>query len=374
MIFGKPDATMYAGMQSAKGAAAALSGSDAVDFLRESSLIWPKGEQVDRGLNRAGRYPSKKAIIGQWGEGEVMQEVRGSGTAGTPPNGLSPFLETLLGTKLTNAAGTVEIGSGAVDGFDSTLDLSVGQVLRVDVAGDASKMEIRRIATKSGGGPYTYTVQREFSQAPVDSAPIAAGVTYLHLSTETESYMTVEQYIKTVRHKFTDAVCESLALTIAEREIIKGTFGVRALTYAKTTATPDPYTEVFDDTAALGGVDCNLIVGTTATNMKNVDCNLTTRRARGGINSAGFGDLPWNQTFEAGGSLSPWVEDFGAFDDFFAGTLATIEMSKGLVAGNMLHIELADVQYTGPEVGDDEGDFQWNLPFEITGGAYIALF
>jgi len=118
-IFSKPNATLYAKKQTGKGAAAALSGANAVDFRRDSPLIWPKGEMIDRGLNRAGRFPSAKFIAGQWGEGGVNHELRGSGAAGTPPSGLSPFLETLFGSELTNTAGTVEAGSGAVGGLSA---------------------------------------------------------------------------------------------------------------------------------------------------------------------------------------------------------------------------------------------------------------
>jgi hypothetical protein len=68
------------------------------------------------------------------------------------------------------------------------------------------------------------------------------------------------------------------------------------------------------------------------------------------------------------------VEDAAPLTAFFAATLADIEMTKGSAAGNILHVLLEDIQYTGADVGDDEGDFSWDLPFEITGAVSIGLF
>jgi len=203
---------------------------------------------------------------------------------------------------------------------------------------------------------------------------ISAGVTYCHMGTEAETFMTLEQYVGTVRHTFTDAVCEQLQLTIAERQLLIATLAVRSLSYAKATATPDPYTEAFDDTQPHAATLMNLVKGGSLLDMKSCEFTLGTRRARGGINSAGYGDLPWKSVFEATGKIAPWVEDFAAFDDFFAGTLATLETTKGTAAGNIVHLELGGIQYTGPEVGEEEDDFIWDLPFEVTGGVWLGLF
>ncbi len=182
-------------------------------FLRDSGLVWPKPVQtVDRGLNRQGPLPSKKSIVGRKGEGGYNLELRGSGTAGTVPNGLSPFLETLLGQKATNAAGTVEAGSGVVGGFDSALDLTVGQLVKLDI--DAGE-EIRPIASKSGSGPYTYTVRTDFSQAPADGAVIHAGVSYFFVNDAVANFMTLEQYIRSLQYLCVDAWADTMSFNLA---------------------------------------------------------------------------------------------------------------------------------------------------------------
>lgn len=369
-IFQKKKTTAYAKIQANKGEAAVITGANALDILDESTYVQPKGEQIERGLTRGSRYPSKKAIGGRWGEGPLNLELRGSGTAGTAPE-FGPLMLTLLGSELINAAGTVEAESGAVGGFDSTLNLAVGQLVRVAIG---AGFEVRRIDSKSGAGPvYTYTVQRDFSQAPADGAVIAAGVTYTHLGSETEKYFTLDQFLDGLRLLCVDAVCESLQMTTTERQVIKGTFGVRSLSCAESAAS-DGNDHEWDDTAPLIGTECNLIFGGSALNMKEFEFSLTTRRGRGGINTTGFGELPWKSLFEATGKVTPWVENGAPFTAFFAGTLAAIEMTKGAVAGNILHIELDGVQYTGADIGEDEGDFSWDLPFEITGGVTVGFF
>ena len=108
--------------------------------------------------------------------------------------------------------------------------------------------------------------------------------------------------------------------------------------------------------------------------MKSFEFNVKTRRARGGINSAGYSELPFAGTFEASATMTPWMEDASPITGFFAGEKVNAEMTKGDTAGNILHIELVGLQRTGPEIGDDEGDFTWNDPLTITGGVYIGLF
>jgi len=372
----KSGATVYAGIQTGKGTPKVLTGADAVDILKDAPLIWPKGEAIESELNRHSRFPAAKLISGQWGEGGLNCQMRGSGTPGTEPTGLAALLKGLFGSMLTNASGTVEVGSGAVGGFDSNLDLTVGQLVRVDVSSgvDDSAFEIRRIATKAGGGaPYTYTVQRNFSAAPGDGATIAAGVTFTHLGTETEQYLTIEQYIRSNKHLFTDASVDGMSMSIAAKALIKIAFDIRSIGYAKSAAA-DPYTPVYDNTQGLTANQINMIIGATAINMKQVDTALKTRRDFTGVNDNGLGDLDWMDVFEANGKVTPWVEDFSYFDTFFAGTLANIELTPGSVAGNILHIEMAGCQYTGAEVGEDDGAFVWDLPFDVTGGYFIGFF
>jgi len=373
MIFGKSQFTAYAKMQAAKGAAETVTATDVVDFLREgTNPVIPKPVQmIDRGLNRFGPYPSKQSVIGRMGEAPYNLELRGSGTAGTPPNGLSPFLETLFGTKSAHAAGTVEAASGAVDGFDSALDLTVGQLVKVDIG---SGSEIRIIDSKSGSGPYAYTVSSNFTQAPADAAVIHAGVSYFLVSGSDANFFTLDQYIATRRYLCTDAFTESMALSLSDEEVIKTVFNIKSISCDKTTAS-DALTPEYDDTDELVGLECNLTIGGTAVNMKSMNFDLAYRKTRGGINSTGISDAPFRQAVDASGTITPWMEDGSYFDDFFAGSLADIELLKGTEGtGEQLYILQKDVQYTGPEVNDDDNDFQWNLPYNITGGVWIGLF
>jgi hypothetical protein len=49
-------------------------------------------------------------------------------------------------------------------------------------------------------------------------------------------------------------------------------------------------------------------------------------------------------------------------------------MTKGTVAGNILHLLVEDVQREGPSIGDDDGDFSWDDPLTVTGGIAIGFF
>lgn len=369
-IFQKNNTTAYAKKQSAKGSAATIDNASAIDPTQDSGFVQPKGENIDRGLLRGSRWPSKQAVGGRWGEGPYTLELRGSGTAGTEPE-FGPLLETLLGTVVTNAAGTVNDAAATTTEFDSDLDLTVGQLVRVDIAGS---YEVRRISAKSGAGPtYTYTVQRAFSQAPADTAVIAAGVSYIHLGTESEAYFTLDQFLDGLRLLCVDCVAESLQVGVNERDVIRGVFGLRSLSCEESAAT-DGNSPTYDDTSPLLGTECNLLQDGTATNMKSMELDLTTRRARGGINTTGYGELPWMSRFEASVKLTPWVEDGQPFTDFFAETQIDVEMTKGATAGNILHILAEDLQRTDPSIGDDEGDFSWDDSLMVTGGVYVGFF
>lgn len=366
-IFQKKKTTLYARLQSGKGTPATIQATDAIDATMESSFVQPRGEQIDRGLIRGSRWPSQQVAGGRWGEGSLTLEMRGSGTAGTAPE-FAPLLTTLLGTMSSNIAGTAD--SPTTAGFDSALNLAVGQLVRVAVG---AGHQVRRIATKAGSGPYSYTVQRAFSVAPTEGAVIAAGVSFYHEGSEAISYFTLDQYLDGLRLLCTDGVAESLAVTVNERAVISGTYGVRSLGCAQSAAT-DSLTPAYDNTQPLIGTECNLIFDGSALDMKSLEFNLTTRRARGGINSTGYSDLPFSGTFEAAATLTPWVEDDAPIDGFFDGTTVNAEMTKGATAGNILHIELVGLQRTGPEIGEDEGDFAWSDPLTITGGVYIGFF
>jgi len=368
-IFQKKKSTVYAVKQSAKGAAANITGASALDPTMDSNFVQPKGEQIDRGLIRGSRFPSKQAAGGRWGEGGLTLELRGSGIAGTPPE-FAPLLETLLGSQLAGAADTVEAGSGTTTTFDSNEQYAVDQLVRVAIG---TGFEVRRIISVTGSGPYTNTVQRDFSQAPADGAEISAGVTWLHVGTEAEQYLTLDQYLDGLRLLCVDAVCESLSVSVNERAVIQGQFGLRSLSCAESTAT-DPNTPIYDDTAPLIGTECNLVANGVEAEMKSLEFSLKTRRSRGGINSPGFSELPWSGTFEASVTMAPWVKDAGPIAGFFDGSTVNAEMTKGDTAGNILHIELEGLQRTGPEIGDDDGDFSWSDPLTITGGVYIGLF
>jgi len=365
-IFQKKKTTAYAVIQASKGTAATITNSSAIDPTMESSFVQPKGEQIDRGLIRGSRWPSQQVAGGRWGEGSLSLELRGSGTAGTEPE-FAPLLETLLGTEHANAADTVN-GSGTTTTFTpTTLTLIVGQLVRVEIGGS---YEVRRVTDFTGG---VATVDRAFSGAVADGATISAGVSYLHLGTEALQYFTLDQYLDGLRLLCVDAVCESLAVSVSERAVIKGDFGIRSLSCAESAAT-DSNSPVYDDTQPLIGTECQLVFNGTSLDMKSLEFNLTTRSSRGGINSTGFSELPFAGVFEATATMSPWVEDAAPITGFFDGSTVNAVMTKGDTAGNILHIELVGLQRTGPEIGEDNGDFTWSDALTITGGVYIGLF
>ena len=133
-------------------------------------------------------------------------------------------------------------------------------------------------------------------------------------------------------------------------------------------------TPAYDDTAPLIGTSCNLLLDGSALNMKSMEFSLGTRRERGGVNSSGISELPFSSKFEATCKLTPWVEDASPLAAFFAGSLADVEMTKGTTAGNILHVLIRDVQRTGPSIGEDDGDFNWDDALTVTGGICIGFF
>ena len=366
-IFRKKMSRVYAAIQSAKGTAATITGDNALFWLSDTGFVQPKTELVDRGIGPTGAWPSSVFAVGRWGEGSLSLELRGSGTAGQQPE-IGPLFETLLGTVYTNAADTVD-GAGTTTTLTAAAEaFNVGQLVRVVIGSD---YEVRRITAVSG---QDLTVDRAFSQAPVDGAVISAGVSYVHQGSEDVKYFTLDQYLEKLRLLCTDAVCESLSVSVSARDIIRGTFGIRSLSCDETGSATDPNTPVYDASNPLGGVSCNMVRDGVAYDMKSLEFSLTTRRARGGINSAGYSELPWAGQFEATATMTPWVEDAAPLTGFFAGETVDAEMTQGTVDGNILHIGLIGLQRTGPEIGEDEGDFSWSDPLTITGGVAFGFF
>ena len=365
-IFQKSKSTVYAVTQTAKGSAASITNASALDHRHDSTFVQPKGEQLERGLVRGGRWPPQQVPGGRWGEGNLSLELRGSGVAGTAPE-FAPLLETLLGTEYANVADTA-LGAGTTTTLTATAGTyHVGQLLRVAIG---SGYEIRRVTVVSG---QDLTFSRAFSEAPDDAAVIAAGVCYLHLGTETEQYLTLDQFLDGLKLYCVDAVCESLSVGVSERKIIQGDFGLRSLSCAASAAT-DANSPTYDDADPLVGTECQLVFDGSALDMASVDFNLKTRGNRGGINSAGFSELPFAGEFEAQATFTPWVEDAAPITGFFDGSTVNAEMTKGDTAGNILHIELVGLQRNSPEIGEAEGAFTWADPMTITEGVYIGLF
>ena len=191
-IFQKKKSSVFFELQSAKGSPETVDATDALEPTIDSTFIQPKGELVDRGLICNSPWPSQQVAGGRWGEGSLMLELRGSGTAGTAPT-LGDVFTSLLGTEYTNVADTVN-GVGTTTTFTATAGTyNVGQLLRVEIG---SGYEVRRVSAVTG---QDVTVNRAFSQAPADTAVIAAGVCYLHLGTEGVSYGTLDQYLDGLR-------------------------------------------------------------------------------------------------------------------------------------------------------------------------------
>lgn len=370
-IFQRHKSRIFMKPQSALGSPATIAGADAMRVLKDFTPILPKGDVIDRGLADDSRWGSSQGIVGQWGEGgSYPVELRGSGVAGTAPM-IGPGLQSVLGTETSMAADTVDVGSGAVGGFDAALDVPVGTIVRVDIAGT---FEYRTIASKSGAGPYTYTVHRDFSQTPADDAEISAGVCYHHLGTEDPTYLTIEQYLDGQKHYCTDASIGQLAINQSVKEILKATFGEIRSKACVASAASNPYTPVWDSSSPLPALNSQLVIDGVATDMKSHEFTATTRRVRAGINSNGVSALPWLDMFDATGSLTPWVEDVAPITAFLAGTEASIESVNGSTAGNIVAIVAQGVQYTGYDIGEDEGDFAYNLPYKVNSGFAIAFF
>jgi len=370
-IFQRHSTRIFAKVQTALGSPATIAGSNAMRVLKDFTPILPKGEVVDRGLADDSRWGSSQAILGQWGEGGSYPiELRGNGTAGVAPM-IGPGLLSVLGTETVMAADTVDALSGSVSGFDSSLDVPVGCLVRVAIG---AGFEVRAIATKSGGGPYTYTVHRDFSQAPADDAEISAGVCYHHVGTEDPTYLTIEQYLDGQKHYCTDSSIGQLAINMSVKEILKATFGEIRSKACVASAASNPYTPVWDSSNPLAALNSNLVVNGVLTDMKSHELTVTTRRSREGINSNGISELPWLDMFDATGSLTPWVEDVAPITAFLSGTEASIESVNGETAGNIVAMVAQGVQYTGYDISDDEGDFAYNLPYKINSGFAIAFF
>ena len=108
----KRNTTAYIKKQTAKGSAATVGDTNAIDILNDLTPMQPKGDLIDRGLVRGSRWPSRKSVAGKWSEGSYPLELRGSGVAGSEPE-FAPLLESLLGTMTANATDTVDAASGA---------------------------------------------------------------------------------------------------------------------------------------------------------------------------------------------------------------------------------------------------------------------
>ncbi len=374
--FRKQQSSFYMKKQAGKGQAAAVAAGDAVQITAAGSLVKPEVANVeDPALRPGSRLPAKKIIVGDWGKGGPGIRWSGSGIAGTPPE-FGAALETLLGKEAANAAGTVEIGSGLAGGFDSTLDLVVGTAVRVDIAGS---YEIRLLASKvdNGDGTYTYTVDRDFSQAPADGAAIAAGVSYRVETDDTAldalPWLTVDQYEDGARYLCTDVRCRSLSLTAEVRQIITATLGFTALSCAESAAS-DPLTPQFDGSSPMVARNLTLLVAGSETYCKSFELSAEIGKETSYFNDSGISDLDADGDIALTGSFRPPMLDVAPITRFKAGTLADLILEIPGAAGNIGYIHLSGLQYDKPEGQEEEGKLDWNIPFTVTGGICLAFF
>ena len=371
MGYQKQETTVYIKEQTAKGSLATVADSDAIQVTDKTTLVRPDAAEVDSPALRpkGSRLPPKKFVIGKWGNGMHGVMWHGSGTPGTPPE-FGLVLKSLLGAEVTNVAGTVEAASGAVGGFASTLDLTVGQAVRVAVAED---YEIRLIASKSGTGPYTYTVDRNFSQAPADSAVICPGASYIVGTTD--KWLTVDQYEDKNRYLAGDVRCRSLKWSLGAKEIILGDFGMKALSCEESDAPAgDPNSFVWDDRQPFVGASCTMLVGGVSVNVKSLTFDIDVPKEVSYVNDAGLSDLPGDSNINASGTVVREMLGVSPLSAFFAGPLADVVWQQTSSDGDIGFIQFSDVQYSRPDSQDEDDDLQWSVPFTVTGGICIGFF
>ncbi len=250
--------------------------------------------------------------------------------------------------------------------------------MRIDVDG-AGKWEIRLIDGKidNGDGTFTYTVDRDFSQAPVDDAAIAAGVSYLVATDDATldalPWLTLDQYEDGARYLCTDARCRSLTLSAEVRQIITAALGFTSLSCAESDAS-DPLTPGFDGTDPMVARNLTLLVADTATNGKSFELSAEIAKETSYFNDSGISDLDADGDIALTGSFRPPMLDTAPITKFKAGTLADLVLEIPGSAGNIGYIQLTDLQYDKPEEQEDEGKLDWNIPFTVTGGLCLAFF
>ncbi|MGE4544220.1 MAG: hypothetical protein AB7D06_08925 [Pedobacter sp.] len=371
MGYQKQETTVYVKEQTAKGAIAVVGDADAIQITDKTTLVKPQAAEVESPVlrPRGSRLPPKKYAIGKWGIGDHGVIWHGSGTPGTPPE-FGVLLKNLLGTEVTNAAGTVEAGSGAVGGFDSALDLTVGQAVRVAIG---AGYEIRLISGKSGSGTYTYTVDRDFAQAPADSAEICAGVSYI-IGT-TDKWLTVDQYEDKNRYLASDVRCRSLKWSLGAKDIVAGVFGLKALTCEESDVPAgDPNNFVWDDRLPFVGASCTMLIGGSSVNVKSLEFDIEVPKEVSYVNDNGLSDLPGDSNINASGTVVREMLGVSPLSAFFSGTLADVVWQQTSSDGDIGFVQFSDVQNGRADAQDEDDDLQWSVPFTITGGICIGFF
>jgi len=315
--------------------------------------------------------------------------MTGAGTAGTAPDWGKHLLGCAMQAVLTASAvtGTAQDGDTgtitlASSGSSSTDDAYIGMPITIDGGtGDGQT----RVISGYVGTSKVASVYPDWDTAPDSTSTytIAANARYAPI-TQGQKNLTLVQYLRNAetagnalrRRQFDSMGDYSIALTPKQPVEIAFTF------QGLLPAVPDDVSDPGD--ATYTGADPESYMGAqTWLGGDAVKINNFTLRAGNGIQmfddpAAQFGTGPAEITTRTiTGTITPpltLAATRNAFADWIAGTTKPLWLCWGSASGKMVSIFIPSLLYTGNQPGNTNGRETEQLPFQVVGPIYIAVF
>lgn len=289
--------------------------------------------------------------------GDIMIPLRGSGTAGTAPDG-DVIWECGIGVKNTSTASTTHASTPCTT---TSIVLVSGGGANFAV-GDAVLIggEITWVTAKATD---TLTVSPALSTAPGFGASVGAGVHYKLTSTR-PSFAAKFWRGDITREDYTGLVMESFDIDFATGQHPVPKFAFQGKAMANPTS--EAYglgTPSFDTTTPLVARNMVVTIGGVSYAVSNIALSVKYDiYKRLAVTTSGTQDIQWTARAVTG-SFSLLYEDKTVEDAFRNDTQSELRVVCGSTAGNIFAFRIPKIRYSDVSKSEDGGAFKYDVSF-----------
>ena len=359
--------TVYAQRQDTFGSFQTTAAANAILINNDSVFVKTKREILERPVLRKCLSKFRHVVGRQFTEGNLIAEVKGSGTQGTAPE-LDPFFDVLLGLKSIQQTATIvrHDTHGDVGGENSATLIHIATLFNRFTVGN-----MVRVGTGSTFGVAFIHATRATSLlltpalgfVPTFGHSISKSVTYR--PNFTSGYLTVDQYLDNVRLHTRDVKVATLTMNVVANQLVVADFSLKG-TISNASAESDALdpSGSFDTNLPPVAMNCRLNVGGANMDVMNmeltIELELKERLSLRSSDSTRIVAVARTVT----GSLDPHMENKDLVDDFVNGTASALILEVGTTAGNIMAIYMPRIQYTDMDMVDESGEYKYALPFQ----------